>query len=434
MTERWPRISVGSLVQAREASLQTGPFGTQLSASEYVPVGIPVINVRNVGFGDVRVDDLEYVSEGKAEQLHHHVLHRGDIVFGRKGAVERHALIGSAQDGWVQGSDCLRLRLQSARFNVRFVSFYLRTKGHQDWMQALCSFGATMSSLNQDIVNRIELPCPPRVVQDRIAAVLAAYDDLIANNQRRIALLESMAEEIYREWFVRMRFPGADRARFEKGLPVGWERKNLREVAEVDPLERRRAGEPAPFVPMDRLSTQSMYFDVDEMRSDWAGAKFRNHDVLLPRITPSLENGKRGYVLCLKDDEVGVGSTEFIVLRAKHISPEHLYFLSISEGFRKHAELSMSGASGRQRVQDDCFNFFLVAVPTPDVAEAFVRVVRPMFKQVFNLAEQNKKLSAQRDALLPRLIAGKLRVDHLDIQCPPSMQPPTEAALAEALA
>lgn len=222
MIEPWPRIAVGDLVRKGEAALQTGPFGTQLSASEYVLEGIPVINVRNVGFGEVRDDDLEYVSEAKAEQLHHHILRKGDIVFGRKGAVERHALIGEVQDGWVQGSDCLRLRLRSQQFNERFVSFYLRTQAHQDWMQALCAFGATMSSLNQDIVNRIQLPCPPRPVQNHIAAILAAYDDLIANNQRRITLLETMAEELYREWFVRMRFPGAKPETFTKGIPAEW--------------------------------------------------------------------------------------------------------------------------------------------------------------------------------------------------------------------
>jgi type I restriction-modification system DNA methylase subunit len=76
-----------------EASLQTGPFGTQLKASEYVQEGIPVINVRNIGFGDVRKNDLEYLNEAKAEKLHQHHLRKGDIVFGPKGAVERHVLI-----------------------------------------------------------------------------------------------------------------------------------------------------------------------------------------------------------------------------------------------------------------------------------------------------------------------------------------------------
>lgn len=291
------------------------------------------------------------------------------------------------------------------------------------------SGGAATPIINKTVFSSIKVNVPDLVTQQRLAAVLSSLDDLIANNQRRIALLESMAEEIYREWFVRMRFPGADKAKFEKGLPTGWTRQSLKQVAEVDPLEARRPGHPAPFVPMDRLSTNTMHFDVNEVRSDWAGSKFRNHDVLLPRITPSLENGKRGYVACLQDDEVAVGSTEFIVLRAKLIAPEHLYFVSISDGFRKHAELSMTGASGRQRVQDDCFNFFLVPIPPPDITEAFIKVIRPMFEQVVGLAKLTKKLAELRDSLLPRLISGKLRIDHLDIQYPPSMK----AEFAEAV-
>ena len=115
MNKQLPMLSVGELMLTGEARLQTGPFGTQLKASEYVPEGIPVINVRNVGFGEVRADHLEYISEAKAEQLHHHIIRTGDIVFGRKGAVERHALIKQEQDGWAQGSDCLRLRLNSPK-------------------------------------------------------------------------------------------------------------------------------------------------------------------------------------------------------------------------------------------------------------------------------------------------------------------------------
>lgn len=233
MNKLLPTLSVGELMRTGEARLQTGPFGTQLKASEYVAEGIPVINVRNVGFGEVRADDLEYITESKAEQLHHHILREGDIVFGRKGAVERHALIKKAQDGWAQGSDCLRLRLNSARVSSEYLSFYLRTQTHQDWMQALCSFGATMSSLNQDIVARIQFPLPCPDHQRKIVALLKAYDDLIANNQRRIALLESMAEEIYREWFVRMRFPSARPGITMANLPAEWQWLNLPRIAQI---------------------------------------------------------------------------------------------------------------------------------------------------------------------------------------------------------
>ncbi len=425
MTELWPRISVGSLVRAREASLQTGPFGTQLSASEYVAEGIPVINVRNVGFGDVRADDLEYVSEGKAEQLHHHVLRAGDIVFGRKGAVERHALIGSAQDGWVQGSDCLRLRLQSPRFNVRFVSFYLRAKGHQDWMQALCSFGATMSSLNQDIVNRIELPCPPRPVQDQIAAVLAAYDDLIANNQRRIALLESMAEEIYREWFVRMRFPGHRASSFDKGLPMGWNSTPLGQlVGETKrPVKKGDLAGHARYVGLEHISRKSvaltMHGAPESVESDKLA--FIAGDILFSKIRPYLHK-----VALAHFD--GICSTDTLVLKPKRLDfREFALFTVFSETF---IEIANTASKGTKMPRADWHFLKQLRIPVPSDAllARFSTLVKPMLDEIAMLIQANESLAQQRDALLPRLISGKLRVEALDIQFPPSMQPPTAEA------
>lgn len=100
----------------------------------------------------------------------------------------------------------------------RFLSYFLSTLRLQNF-----DTGASNPTLNRNHLHKIKVIAPDHTEQEKIAAVLAAYDDLIANNQRRIALLESLAEEIYREWFVRMRFPGCETAAFEKGLPVGWQ-------------------------------------------------------------------------------------------------------------------------------------------------------------------------------------------------------------------
>src|SRR5690554_4775007 len=218
----FPIVKIGELINAGEAEIQTGPFGTQLKASDYSDHGYPVINVRIVGFGDLRKENLEFINDRIAEKLPTHRLMQKDIVFGRKGAVERHGFITEAEEGWYQGSDCLRLRFNSPRINPKFISYFLRTQAHQDWMMAVCAFGATMASLNQDIVKLINVPVPPIDIQNKIVGLLSAFDDLIENNKRRITLLENMAEEIYREWFVRFRFPGWREAEFEKGYPASW--------------------------------------------------------------------------------------------------------------------------------------------------------------------------------------------------------------------
>jgi type I restriction enzyme S subunit len=143
--------------------------------------------------------------------------------------------------------------------------------------------------------------------------------------------------------------------------------------------------------------------------------------VLFPRITPSVENGKRGFVMTLADGQVGFGSTEFIVLREKVIGPEHIYFLTCSSDFRKHTELSMTGASGRQRAQEECISFCLVETPPQGIRQQFSEIVRPHFSQVHLLSRQIEHLTKTRDLLLPRLISGKLSVENLDIQFPPGM-------------
>ena len=99
--------------------------------------------------------------------------------------------------------------------------------------------------------------------------MLSAYDDLIENNKRRIALLEKMAEEIYREWFVRMRFPGHEKVKFEKRVPDGWELQLYSDVVNINPFEALYDDDYKPHIGMENLSINSMYFSYTEKRKGW---------------------------------------------------------------------------------------------------------------------------------------------------------------------
>lgn len=298
----------------------------------------------------------------------------------------------------------------------RFVYYFLTSI-------PLASFdaGTGVPTLNRNHIKNLKCLLPKYQEQQKLAAILTAYDDLIENNRQRIALLEQMAEEIYREWFVRLRFPGHEHTPVHKGVPEGWEQKPLPDCISIKPREKSISQEHFPYVGMDRLSTTSAFFSIEESRSSATGPKFRNGDVLLPRITPCLENGKRGFVTGLADGEVATGSTEFIVLRGKTLPPEFVYCLSISDSLRQHAENSMVGASGRQRVQEACLNWMLINHPPKPLLDNFSEVVSPMYRLAEQLLNENNTLTKTRDLLLNRLISGKLRVDHLDIRFPPSM-------------
>lgn len=309
------------------------------------------------------------------------------------------------------------LYVQNFKGNLpKFIYYYLKTILSENFNSA-----GAVPGVNRNYLHKIKVPALPKAPH-KIAAILSAYDDLIENNKRRIALLENMAEEIYREWFVRFRFPGYQSAEFEKGMPKGWEITSLTEAVEINPKEQPDKDELKPYVGMEALSTNAMYFESTERRTGNSGSKFRNNDTLFPRITPCLENGKRGYVMCLDQDQVAVGSTEFIVFRENRLTSEYIYLLSCFEPFRTHAEISMVGASGRQRVAESCFSFFLIPVPPQALMDLFTDKVRPMFKAIKTYSDQNKALNKTKNLLLPRLISGKLSVEELDIQFPPSMQ------------
>jgi type I restriction enzyme S subunit len=313
------------------------------------------------------------------------------------------------------------LRLQP-EYSPHFIYYLLQTLYHSGYM-AVFNIQHTGVSRFQytSFKNHTELQIPVLPIQRKIAAVLSSYDELIQNNKRRIALLEKLGEELYREWFVRLRFPGHDKVKVVKGVPTGWQVLPFSQLVDINPLERIDRSGDHPFVGMEDLSLTSLFFTPHETRKGGQGAKFRNRDVLFPRITPSVENGKRGFVMTLEEGQVGLGSTEFIVLRGKVITPEHIYFLACSSDLRKHAELSMTGASGRQRVQEECFSFFLVKTPPAEIRKQFSDVVRPHFEQIRILSLLTNRLIEMRDLFLPRLISGKLSLEDLDIQFPPEM-------------
>lgn len=300
----------------------------------------------------------------------------------------------------------------SSKADVRYVKYYIDTL--QARMQGV-SRGTTQDNLSLEKLLAFELLVPPLEQQIRIAGVLGAYDDLIENNRRRGRILEEMARALYREWFVTRRVRDLARPAGSQELPHGWSRTPLRDCVEVNPrVVVPREGE-KPFVSMGALSNDSMIIGDIEQRTGNSGSKFQNGDTLFARITPCLENGKTGFVQFLPDGRsVAFGSTEFIVLRSKTLTPEFIYLLSRTDEFRGTAIKSMSGASGRQRVQERCFDTMSVVHPSAEVLARFTGAVAPMFRLVHHLHLQNLNLRATRDLLLPRLLSGQLSLGEID--------------------
>jgi type I restriction enzyme S subunit len=276
--------------------------------------------------------------------------------------------------------------------------------------------GAATPIINKTAFSEIEIGVPLLSAQRRIASILSAYDQLTENCQRRVRILEEMARALYREWFVRFQFPSHQKVpRVDSPLgaiPKGWAVTPVSQAVEIDPhVSVPRDGE-KPFVPMGCLATESMLITDIETRTGNSGSKFQNGDTLFARITPCLENGKTGFVQFLPDrNAVAFGSTEFIVMRSRTLTPEFVYLLARNDEFRGNAIKSMAGASGRQRVQEKCFDSFLIAHPPRDLLARFSAIVSPNFQLIHKLQLKIENLRRTRDLLLPRLLSGQVSLD-----------------------
>lgn len=395
--------SLKNLIEQGCINIQTGPFGTQLKAADYKNEGIPVINVRNIGYRNEKDAELEYLNEKDAHRLRQHKLEEKDIAFGRKGAVDRHLFIKKKQNGWIQGSDCIRIRINADKLNPDFLSFFFLTDGHKKWMEAQGAFGATMGSLNQGIIQRIFYPDFPLPIQCKIAAVLSAYDDLIENNNRCIAILEKMAKELYREWFVRLRFPGHEKTKIIKGMPESWEVKKIKEV-----VERKSFG---GIYRESDLQLTGKIIVIDQSTNEYLGFYDGEPEHYATEEKPIILFGDHSCKMQIMIEPFSLAEN-VIPFVAKGQMPTAFLFYMIHNSIE---------TTEYKRHWTDLINKE-VYIPKEELQIDFAKIATAHIHQKEKLIAANRKIKIIRDGLLSRLMSGKIDVEHLDIQFPAGMK------------
>lgn len=298
--------------------------------------------------------------------------------------------------------------------------------------------GSTFPNVSSDLLFNLPWPDLEEFEQRAIAHILGTLDDKIELNRRMNETLEAMARALFKAWFidfepVRAKLEG----RWRRGqslpglpahlydlfpdrlvdselgeIPAGWECVPASQLIDFNPNEPLRKGIEAPYIEMASLPTTGCWPEPFVLRPFGSGMRFRNGDTLLARITPCLENGKTAFIQCLPENSIGWGSTEYIVMRTKAPIPSEFgYLLARNDSFREQAIRSMTGTSGRQRVQADSVAAFkLIAPPNSDVWDAFSRIVTLQFKNIKANVETIENISQLRDTLLPKLISGELRI------------------------
>jgi type I restriction enzyme S subunit len=394
-------------------------------------VGTPIITVEHLGENRILHEGVPRVSDADRDRLSRYLLRRGDIVFSRVGSVDRRALVSSAEDGWMFSGRCLRVRPNPDHIDPRYLSYFFGLPAFKEHIRAI-AVGATMPSLNTELLSNVLIPHPRLMSEQRaIAHILGTLDDKIELNRRMGETLEATAQALFKSWFVDFdpvrakaegRDPGFPKpvadlfpARLvdsELGeIPLEWEVRALPEMVEVNPTRPLRKGDIAPYLDMANMPTRGHTPNAVVDRPFGSGMRFTNGDTLVARITPCLENGKTAFVDFLEEGQVGWGSTEYIVLRPKRpLPPEFAYCLARSNEFREFAIQSMTGSSGRQRVPAESLEHYKLAKPGPNIAAQFGRAVGPLFVGAGDAARESRTLATLRDTLLPKLISGQLRV------------------------
>jgi len=290
------------------------------------------------------------------------------------------------------------LRPNKEVVDPRFLLFAYLSPEFQETIQSRKIHGATVDRIPLVDLPRWPIRIPALLEQQAVAAILGGLDDKIAVNER-IAITY---EQILQLHFDDLGIVGES--------SIG-DAITASEIIEFNPKTLKPSNKKAVYVDMSTLSTRRAGIQTWTYREPKSGTRFLNGDTLLARITPCLENGKAGFVDFMSEGEVGVGSTEFIVMRSRSDIPSELtYFLARNERFRAHAVRNMVGSSGRQRVSAASLAGFLVNRPTDEALTNFGAAASKIFVHMKSLENESRTLAALRDALLPQLMSGRLRV------------------------
>ena len=416
---KWADSTLGEIVTAEGGLIQTGPFGSQLHQSDYQPEGIPVIMPKDIMDGRVAADSVARVSDETANRLARHRLKPRTIVLPRRGEVTKRAFIRSEQEGWLCGTGCLKIEVTGKLLVPEFLYYFMEQGSVVQWLEQH-AVGTTMLNLSAGIVADLPVHYPDVDIQSEIAVTLSAYDDLIENNRRRMALLEESARLLYRELFVRLRFPGHEHTRIVNGIPEGWRRVPLGEITtKIGSGATPRGGEASYLsegIPLirslnvydDRFDDDGLAFIGEDQAAALANVIVESGDILLNITGASVARccmAPERYLPARVNQHVMI-----IRIDAAEANPFFVH-AAINSDERKRQLLSYAQkGSTREALTKEMMAAFEITLPSNKLMQQFGESAATSFLQRENLALQNQRLKAARDLLLPRLMSGGITV------------------------
>ncbi len=404
----WQEISLAGVSESVS-------YGYTASASED-PIGPKFLRITDIVPECLDWGSVPYCEASEKDQ-NRFSLEVGDIVVARTGATVGYAKQIRDPESAVFASYLVRFRVDSELADPYFVGRLVESTTYKRYVKSQVG-GAAQPNAIAKVLGRFVFRLPPRSIQQRIASVLSAYDDLIENNRQRIALLERAGRELYRGWFVRLRFPGHEHTNIFDGVPEGWERKTLGDVlSSLESGGRPKGGaqeEGIPSIGAENVTgigqydfTKEKYVPeeyFDAMRKGVLGSR----DVVVYKDGANI--GRSSYFGDgFPHEKCAVNEHVFILRVLPEVGQNLLYFWVAEDETRQrianlNANTTQPGVSqGKLKT--------LGLVQTPNViAGQFNEDFEPFVRQIFLLAQANQRLTEARDLLLPRLMSGEVAV------------------------
>ncbi len=427
----WKQTTLGEICKRGGGDIQTGPFGSQLHAADYVSVGIPSIMPQNIGDNRIVRDGIARITLEDAERLSRYRVRSGDVVYSRRGDVERRSLIREEEDGWLCGTGCLRVRFGDGVVDPLFASYYLGHPSVREWI-VRHAVGATMPNLNTSILSALPFVAPALSEQKDIAQVIGAFDDKIELNRQMNATLEAMAQALFKSWFVDFdpvkakaagRAPegmDADTAALfpselvesELGLiPKGWEIVSLDRTFDVVGGGTPKTSNPdfwngeIPWFSVVDAPAETDVFVIDtEKRITQLGLNSCSSRLLKKGATIISARGTVGR-LAIVATPMAMNQSCY-ALNGKY--GDYFNYYSIKGGISTLKQNTHGAVF--DTITRDTFKTVTTVQPQGIICREFEKQISPLMQQLETNVRQSRTLASIRDTLLPKLISGQLRI------------------------
>nr|WP_237692818.1 restriction endonuclease subunit S [Mangrovimonas futianensis] len=339
-----------------------------------------------------------------------HSIEENDLLFARQSIVLSGAgkcsIVKEVDELTVYDSHIIRVRLNGELCNPDFYFYYFKTPYCN--IKSLVQQGVQAGIRGKELA-KLEIDYPPISTQKRIADILSAYDDLIENNLKRIKLLEQAAQNIYKEWFVNLRFPGHETTSIneETGLPEGWEEQTAFDLFDIkggsQPPKSKWSDElKEGYVRMVQIRDYKTDTYIAYVKDTNKLRKCNKVDVMIARYGASV-----GRICWGIEGAYNVALAKIIPYDKAYLEYIRWYVKSY---YFQESLVSMTQRAAQDGFNKDTFKSLDVIIPPKEIVQKFGDIVYPMLKQMLLLEEQNQKLKAARDILLPRLMNRTIEV------------------------